>query len=199
MGIIYKLQGKADASLDVSVGSLSSSLSVHADFACMQCFHYILADPPAPLKKQDVWYQIGHALELKKDVSASASNGLACRWRRLTRQRSWQFMAARDAYERVLRTTPDHSKVLQHLGGLYLRETVPFHNPEQCIKYVSLSLEHGRQHDSMFGHLAEALWARWCLQADGVAHVLSCLLSAFVRLARPFLLVHTRAGIHADA
>ena len=72
MGIIYKLQGKADASLDVSAGNLSSC-SIHADSAFVQCFHYILADPPAPLKKQDVWYQIGHALELKKDVSASAS------------------------------------------------------------------------------------------------------------------------------
>ena len=108
-------------------------------------------------------------------------------------------MAARDAYERVLRTTPDHSKVLQHLGGLYLRETVPFHNPEQCIKYVSLSLEHGRQHDSMFGQLAGAFWARWCLQADGVLHLMFCLVRAPPRLAGPFLLVYTRAGVHADA
>lgn len=37
--------------------------------SCLQCFHYILADPPAPLKQVDVWYQIGHALELKRDVS----------------------------------------------------------------------------------------------------------------------------------
>ena len=28
-----------------------------------------MAEPPHPLKQVDVWYQIGHALELKKDVS----------------------------------------------------------------------------------------------------------------------------------
>ena len=89
--------------------------------------------------------------------------------------------------------------MLQHLGGLYLRETVPFHNPEQCIKYVSLSLEHGRQHDSMSRQLAGAFWARWCLQADGVSHLLFCLIFTSARLTRPVLLVHPRASIHADA
>jgi len=55
----------------------------------------------------------------------------------------FQLAASRDAYERVLRTTPDHSKVLQHLGGLYLRESTNFHDPEKCIKYITASLEHG--------------------------------------------------------
>jgi hypothetical protein len=53
-------------------------------------------------------------------------------------------LAAKEAYERVLRTTPDHSKVLQHLGGLYLRTTVPFHNPEKCAEILAASLEHGK-------------------------------------------------------
>lgn len=55
-----------------------------------------------------------------------------------------QLSAAKEAYERVLRTTPDHSKVLQHLGGIYLRENTPFHDPEKCIAYITQSLEHGQ-------------------------------------------------------
>jgi glucose repression mediator protein len=56
-----------------------------------------------------------------------------------------QLSLAKDAYERVLSTTPDHSKVLQHLGGIYLRENTPFHNPQKCIDYISQSLEHGEE------------------------------------------------------
>lgn len=58
--------------------------------------------------------------------------------------RFMQLTLAKDAYERVLSTTPDHSKVLQHLGGIYLRESTPFHNPQKCIDYISQSLEHGK-------------------------------------------------------
>ncbi len=33
-----------------------------------QCFGYILQNPPAPLTEADIWFQIGHVYELKKDV-----------------------------------------------------------------------------------------------------------------------------------
>lgn len=35
----------------------------------MQCFRYIVADPPRPLSEEDIWFQIGHVHEQQKDVS----------------------------------------------------------------------------------------------------------------------------------
>jgi hypothetical protein len=35
----------------------------------MQCFKYIVHDPPRPLTEEDIWFQIGHVYEQQKDVS----------------------------------------------------------------------------------------------------------------------------------
>lgn len=35
----------------------------------MQCFRYIVNDPPRPLSEEDIWFQIGHVHEQQKDVS----------------------------------------------------------------------------------------------------------------------------------
>lgn len=48
LGIIYKQQGKYNASLD--------------------CFDRILRNPPNPLAHADIWFQIGHVYEQQKDV-----------------------------------------------------------------------------------------------------------------------------------
>jgi len=34
----------------------------------MQCFKYIVTDPPRPLTEEDIWFQIGHVHEQQKDV-----------------------------------------------------------------------------------------------------------------------------------
>lgn len=49
LGIIYKQQGKYNASLE--------------------CFDRILQNPPNPLANADIWFQIGHVYEQQKDVS----------------------------------------------------------------------------------------------------------------------------------
>lgn len=48
LGIIYKQQQKYEQSLE--------------------CFGHILQSPPTPLTEADIWFQIGHVYELKKDV-----------------------------------------------------------------------------------------------------------------------------------
>lgn len=35
----------------------------------LQCFKYIVTDPPRPLTEEDIWFQIGHVHEQQKDVS----------------------------------------------------------------------------------------------------------------------------------
>lgn len=35
----------------------------------LQCFKYIVSDPPRPLTEEDIWFQIGHVHEQQKDVS----------------------------------------------------------------------------------------------------------------------------------
>jgi hypothetical protein len=37
----------------------------------MQCFKYIVNDPPRPLNEEDIWFQIGHVYEQQKDVCRS--------------------------------------------------------------------------------------------------------------------------------
>jgi glucose repression mediator protein len=49
LGIIYKQQQKYSLSLE--------------------CFKYIVSNPPAPLTEEDIWFQIGHVHEQQKDVS----------------------------------------------------------------------------------------------------------------------------------
>ena len=53
LGIIYKQQRKFDYSL--------------------QCFQYVVHNPPAPLTESDVWFQTGHVYEQKKEVKKSES------------------------------------------------------------------------------------------------------------------------------
>lgn len=49
LGIIYKQQNKFASSLE--------------------CFRYILNNPPRPLTEIDIWFQIGHVHEQQKEVS----------------------------------------------------------------------------------------------------------------------------------
>lgn len=49
LGIIYKQQQKFAQSLE--------------------CFRYIVNDPPRPLSEEDIWFQVGHVHEQQKDVS----------------------------------------------------------------------------------------------------------------------------------
>lgn len=119
LGIIYKQQKNSTASL--------------------QCFKYILHNPPRPLTDVDIWFQIGHVYEQQQDVRGfllsfdgfPRSNCALC-----------QFEAAKDAYERVLHANPTHAKVLQQLGGLYHRRRAPFYDPNKSVDILTRSLEH---------------------------------------------------------
>lgn len=44
----------------------------------MQCFRYILNNPPKPLTEVDIWFQVGHVHEQQKDVSAVVSPNSLC-------------------------------------------------------------------------------------------------------------------------
>ncbi|ORX33575.1 hypothetical protein BD324DRAFT_666398 [Kockovaella imperatae] len=98
LGIIYKHQRKYQASLD--------------------CFKYILNNPPRPLTSWDIWFQLGHVYEQDRD-----------------------FDNARDAYMRVLTHQPDHAKVLQQLGWLHHQPGASFADQEQAVNYLTKSLE----------------------------------------------------------
>jgi glucose repression mediator protein len=34
----------------------------------MQCFKYIVTNPPRPLTEEDIWFQVGHVYEQQKEV-----------------------------------------------------------------------------------------------------------------------------------
>ena len=34
----------------------------------LKCFKYIVQNPPRPLTEEDIWFQIGHVHEQRKDV-----------------------------------------------------------------------------------------------------------------------------------
>jgi glucose repression mediator protein len=123
LGIIYKQQHKYPASLD--------------------CFRYILGHPPRPLTEVDIWFQIGHVYEQQKDVSLRRIYptilphvGSPC-------FPLVQYGAAKDAYERVLKDSPNHAKVLQQLGWLYHQGGASFANQDLAISYLTKSLEAG--------------------------------------------------------
>ncbi len=84
----------------------------------LECFNYILSMPPAPLSQSDVWFQIGSVLEQSRD-----------------------FPGAKDAYERVLQTNPNHAKVLQQLGCLYSQPEAPFHDDAVALRLLHQSIE----------------------------------------------------------
>ncbi|WWC67078.1 uncharacterized protein I206_100985 [Kwoniella pini CBS 10737] len=98
LGIIYKHQRKFPASLD--------------------CFKYILNNPPRPLTTWDIWFQLGHVYEQDRD-----------------------YEAARDAYMRVLSHQPDHAKVLQQLGWLHHQPGAPFADQDKAVAFLTKSLE----------------------------------------------------------
>lgn len=35
----------------------------------IQCFKYIVTNPPRPLTEEDIWFQVGHVYEQQKEVS----------------------------------------------------------------------------------------------------------------------------------
>ncbi|KAG1182633.1 hypothetical protein G6F36_009049 [Rhizopus arrhizus] len=98
LGIIYKQQQKYDLSL--------------------QCFRYILHNPPRPLTESDIWFQTGHVYEQQKE-----------------------YEHAKEAYERVLAENPDHAKVLQQLGWLYHQQNTSFCNQTLAIQFLTRSLK----------------------------------------------------------
>lgn len=66
LGIIYKQQQKFQQSLEVCG---TKAVSCPLANISMQCFKYIVTDPPRPLNEEDIWFQIGHVHEQQKDVS----------------------------------------------------------------------------------------------------------------------------------
>ena len=67
LGIIYKHQRKYQSSLEVGY-KVWIAINAH-----LQCFKYILQDPPRPLTSWDIWFQLGHVYEQDRDVSFSDS------------------------------------------------------------------------------------------------------------------------------
>ena len=67
LGIIYKQQQKFQQSLEVCG---TKAVSCPLANISMQCFKYIVTDPPRPLNEEDIWFQIGHVHEQQKDVSS---------------------------------------------------------------------------------------------------------------------------------
>jgi glucose repression mediator protein len=70
LGIIYKQQQKFQQSLEVCRTPAASRPLTDIS---LQCFKYIVTDPPRPLNEEDIWFQIGHVHEQQKDVSLEAS------------------------------------------------------------------------------------------------------------------------------
>jgi glucose repression mediator protein len=67
LGIIYKQQQKFQQSLEVCETKAASRPLANIS---LQCFKYIVTDPPRPLNEEDIWFQIGHVHEQQKDVSS---------------------------------------------------------------------------------------------------------------------------------
>ncbi|KAG8725854.1 hypothetical protein FRC11_001344, partial [Ceratobasidium sp. 423] len=74
------------------------------------CFERTHRNPTALLININVWFLIGHVYERMKD-----------------------YAAAKDAYERMLKDSPNHAKVLQQLEWLYLMTGAPFMNEDTVI------------------------------------------------------------------
>lgn len=66
----------------------------------------------------DIWFQIGSVYEHQKE-----------------------FLLAKEAYEKVLSSNPNHAKVLQQLGWLYHQPSTQFTNQDLAITYLTHSLE----------------------------------------------------------
>lgn len=70
LGIIYKQQQKYEQSLEVC---LCGCCQCHPVLIHYQCFKYIVQNPPRPLTEEDIWFQIGHVHEQRKDVGSMIS------------------------------------------------------------------------------------------------------------------------------
>lgn len=81
-----------------------------------QCFNYITSNPPKPLTEVEIWFQIGHVYEQKKD-----------------------FAKAKEIYERVLQRNPEHAKVLQQLGWLHHQQSGEA-DQELAVQWLTKSL-----------------------------------------------------------
>lgn len=57
-----------------------------------------------------------------------------------------QFTPAKQEYEKVLKESPNHAKVLQQLGWLYQQSGTGFTNQETALRYLSESLDVGITH-----------------------------------------------------
>ncbi|KAL7746778.1 glucose repression mediator protein [Sorochytrium milnesiophthora] len=86
--------------------------------SALQCFRYIMQNPPKPLNELDIYFQIGHCYEQMKD-----------------------YHAAKEAYEHVLSVDPKHAKVLQQFGWLYHTPGTEFHNEDLAIQSLEKSVE----------------------------------------------------------
>jgi glucose repression mediator protein len=64
LGIIYKQQQKFNQSLDVCINSRILVIKTNI----LQCFKYIVTNPPRPLTEEDIWFQVGHVYEQQKEV-----------------------------------------------------------------------------------------------------------------------------------
>ena len=100
LGIIYKYESKFDKSLE--------------------CFKYILKQPPEPLTEHDVMFQIGHLYEFQK-----------------------RYEEAKEIYDTILKENPSHSKVLQQLGWIHYLKSSPFHNPQIASKLLQKAIDIG--------------------------------------------------------
>ncbi|KAI9883800.1 MAG: hypothetical protein M1823_004410 [Watsoniomyces obsoletus] len=134
IGVLYDRHG----SLDLAEEAFSTTLRVCADFEkanevyfrlgiiykqqakyqqSLECFRYIINDPPRPLTEEDIWFQIGHVHEQQKD-----------------------YDSAKGAYRRVLDRDPNHAKVLQQLGWLHHQQSNSYTSQEQAIEYLEKSV-----------------------------------------------------------
>ena len=104
----------------------------------LKCFKYIVQNPPRPLTEEDIWFQIGHVHEQRKDVRTQIS-GIS-----ISLTRDGQYDSAKGAYRRVLDRDPNHAKVLQQLGWLHHQESPLFNSQEQAIEYLEKSVSSGR-------------------------------------------------------
>lgn len=84
----------------------------------LECFRYILSNPPKPLTEMDIWFQIGHVYEQQQE-----------------------YQLAKEAYERVLSENPNHAKVLQQLGGLYMQSATGFSDHTTAVHLLTQSLD----------------------------------------------------------
>lgn len=53
---------------------------------------------------------------------------------------------AKEEYERVLKESPNHAKVLQQLGWLYQQQSTGFTNLELAVTYLNKSLDSGKSY-----------------------------------------------------